>query len=122
MEHEFFERMGNTVDKLVQYVGELQSARKDNLNMTDDHTQQILPVLRQLEEEAIDTIRAINEEVHATEDFELLELVREVEVNIWNGVYENERYFYPESSYAQLPEGLTAAEYANVTPEASVDG
>lgn len=63
MEHEFFERMGNTVDKLVQYVGELQSARKDNLNTTDDHTQQILPVLRQLEEEAIDTIRAINEEV-----------------------------------------------------------
>ncbi len=39
------------------------------------------------------------------EDFELLEMVREVEVNIWNSVYENERYFYPESSYTNLPEG-----------------
>lgn len=33
----------------------------------------------------------------AQEDFELLDVAMEVEVNIWNGVYENERYFYPRA-------------------------
>jgi hypothetical protein len=51
--------MSQSAQKLIEYIGELQAARKDSV-----HDDQILPVLMQFEDDAVNVIEKIQEKVN----------------------------------------------------------